>query len=291
MKSKVNELVEGVTKIENGTISLTELEITVDVARDLYEKLLIIRHKVYEQSILEKPSYDFSLMDEVEDSSDIISETPSNGEENTVIEMELREPETETLSSNTVYFSENQAPIEESLFDSEPSVLEIHSDLLENESEFVSPEVNSEINITDSVELSVELEVVFDDELVEDTFTNDISNQNPVDVISENKLSETSSNWLVKLRAMEDQASSDFAMSKLDSLIGSFGLNERLQFINELFDGSSEAFSEAVKILDARTGMDSAREKIAEFAESNNWNDADSETVGDFVAKIKRRYA
>lgn len=290
MKSKVNELVEGVTKIENGTISLTELEITVDVARDLYEKLLIIRHKVYEQSILEKPSYDFSLMDEVEDSSDIISETPSNGEENTVIEMELSEPETETLSSNTVYFSENQAPIEESLFDSEPSVLEIHSDLLENESEFVSPEVNSEINTTDSVEHSEEEEIVVE-QLVEDTIVNEYSFENPADLIAENNSSQTPSDWIVKLKAMEDQASADFAMSKLDTLIGSFGLNERLQFINELFDGSSEAFSEAVKLLDVRTGMDSAREKIAEFAEANNWNDADSETVGDFVAKIKRRYA
>jgi phosphohistidine swiveling domain-containing protein len=290
MKSKVNELVEGVTKIENGTISLTELEITVDVARDLYEKLLIIRHKVYEQSILEKPSYDFSLMDEVEDSSDIISETPSNGEENTVIEMELSEPETETLSSNTVYFSENQAPIEESLFDSEPSVLDIHSDLIENESEFVSPEVNSEINTTDSVEHSEEEEIVVE-QLVEDTIVNEYSFENPADLIAENNSSQTPSDWLVKLKAMEDQASADFAMSKLDTLIGSFGLNERLQFINELFDGSSEAFSEAVKLLDVRTGMDSAREKIAEFAEANNWNDADSETVGDFVAKIKRRYA
>jgi hypothetical protein len=290
MKSKVNELVEGVTKIENGTISLTELEITVDVARDLYEKLLIIRHKVYEQSILEKPSYDFSLMDEVEDSSDIISETPSNGEENTVIEMELSEPETETLSSNTVYFSENQAPIEESLFDSEPSVLDINSDLLENESEFVSPEVNSEINTTDSVEHSEEEEIVVE-QLVEDTIVNEYSFENPADLIAENNSSQTPSDWLVKLKAMEDQASADFAMSKLDTLIGSFGLNERLQFINELFDGSSEAFSEAVKLLDVRTGMDSAREKIAEFAEANNWNDADAETVGDFVAKIKRRYA
>jgi hypothetical protein len=290
MKSKVNELVEGVTKIENGTISLTELEITVDVARDLYEKLLIIRHKVYEQSILEKPSYDFSLMEEVEDSSDIISETPSNGEENTVIEMELSESETETLSSNTVYFSENQAPIEESLFDSEPSVLEIHSDLLENESEFVSPEVNSEIYSTDSVEHSEEEEIVVE-QLDEDTIVNEYSFENPADLIAENNSSQTPSDWLVKLKAMEDQASADFAMSKLDTLIGSFGLNERLQFINELFDGSSEAFSEAVKLLDVRTGMDSAREKIAEFAEANNWNDADSETVGDFVAKIKRRYA
>jgi hypothetical protein len=245
---------------------------------------------VYEQSILEKPSYDFSLMDEVEDSSDIISETPSNGEENTVIEMELSEPETETLSSNTVYFSENQAPIEESLFDSEPSVLDINSDLLENESEFVSPEVNSEINSIDSVEHSEEEEIVVE-QLVEDTIVNEYSFENPADLIAENNSSQTPSDWLVKLKAMEDQASADFAMSKLDTLIGSFGLNERLQFINELFDGSSEAFSEAVKLLDARTGMDSAREKIAEFAEANNWNDADAETVGDFVAKIKRRYA
>jgi len=290
MKSKVNELVEGVTKIENGTISLTELEITVDVARDLYEKLVIIRHKVYEQSILEKPSYDFSLMDEVEDSSEIISETPSIGEENTIVEMELNEPETETLSSNTIYFSENQAPIEESLFDYAPSDIEPHADSIENESEFVSPEVNSEINSTDSVEHSEEEEIVVE-QLVEDTIVDEYSFENPADLIAENNSSQTPSDWLVKLKAMEDQASADFAMSKLDTLIGSFGLNERLQFINELFDGSSEAFSEAVKLLDARTGMDSAREKIAEFAESNNWNDADSETVGDFVAKIKRRYA
>jgi hypothetical protein len=290
MKSKVNELVEGVTKIENGTISLTELEITVDVARDLYEKLVIIRHKVYEQSILEKPSYDFSLMDEVEDSSEMISETPSIGEENTIVEMELNEPETETLSSNTIYFSENQAPIEESLFDSAPSDVEPHAYSIENESEFVSPEVNSEINSTDSVEHSEEEEIVVE-QLVEDTIVDEYSFENPAELIEENSSSQTPSDWLVKLKAMEDQASADFAMSKLDTLIGSFGLNERLQFINELFDGSSEAFSEAVKLLDARTGMDSAREKIAEFAEANNWNDADAETVGDFVAKIKRRYA
>lgn len=290
MKSKVNELVEGVTKIENGTISLTELEITVDVARDLYEKLVIIRHKVYEQSILEKPSYDFSLMDEVEDSSEMISETPSIGEENTIVEMELNEPETETLSLNTIYFSENQAPIEESLFDSAASDIEPHADSIENESEFVSPEVNSEINSTDSVEHSEEEEIVVE-QLVEDTIVDEYSFENPAELIEENNSSQTPSDWLVKLKAMEDQASADFAMSKLDTLIGSFGLNERLQFINELFDGSSEAFSEAVKLLDARTGMDSAREKIAEFAEANNWNDADAETVGDFVAKIKRRYA
>ena len=81
-----------------------------------------------------------------------------------------------------------------------------------------------------------------------------------------------------KIRDVESHIPSSFTMSKLDTLIGSFGLNERLQFINELFGGSSETFSDAVKVLDARTGMDSAREKIAEFAAANNWEDADNET-------------
>jgi hypothetical protein len=100
-----------------------------------------------------------------------------------------------------------------------------------------------------------------------------------------------SGSWNEKIKEIESQIPSSFTMSKLDTLIGSFGLNERLQFINELFGGSSEAFSDAVKVLDARTGLDSAREKMAEFATSNNWGDADVETITDFVAKIKRRYA
>jgi hypothetical protein len=80
------------------------------------------------------------------------------------------------------------------------------------------------------------------------------------------------------------------AMTKLSTLIGSFGLNERLQFINELFDGSSEAFSEAIKVLDALSGIDEALVKASGYANQYNW-DLESETVEEFVVKIKRRYA
>jgi hypothetical protein len=73
-------------------------------------------------------------------------------------------------------------------------------------------------------------------------------------------------------------------------LIGSFGLNERLQFINELFDGSSENFSNAIKTLDVQASSENARTKVAEFAVSNNW-EVESETVVEFMQKIIRRYA
>ena len=75
----------------------------------------------------------------------------------------------------------------------------------------------------------------------------------------------------------------------MDTLVGSFGLNERLQYINELFDGSSEDFSNAVKTLDNQSSSQNAFLKVAEIGTLNNW-DIQSETVEEFMQKIKRRY-
>jgi hypothetical protein len=78
-------------------------------------------------------------------------------------------------------------------------------------------------------------------------------------------------------------------MSRLDSLIGSFGLNERLQYINELFNGSSEAFSDAVKRLDNLGSYQDALIEASKFAHEYNW-DLESETVEELVIKLKRRH-
>jgi hypothetical protein len=76
----------------------------------------------------------------------------------------------------------------------------------------------------------------------------------------------------------------------LETLIGSFTLNERLQFINELFDGSSDLFSSSIKRLDSQADRVSARALVAEFAIANAW-DMDGEVVEDFMLKICSRYA
>jgi hypothetical protein len=288
MKSKVNELVDGVSKIENGTITLTELEITVNNARDLYEKLIVIRHKVYEQSILETPSYDLSLVEV--DLSDLPTDAVS------------AEPVSNVSEDNSVHFQEEETVVEteetndDSLFDIEANENESLNPSIEVEDIAVSWEMNSEEQVEQIDESNEPMSFENDDIEGENTTVNFVEetiepSTIPTEPIVEEKSAEISSEWISKLRTMESQLTDSFVMSKLDTLIGSFGLNERLQFINELFEGSSEAFSDAVKILDARTGMDTAREKIAEFAQSNNWNDADPETVSDFLAKIKRRYA
>ena len=271
MKSKVNELLEHVSKIENGSVTLPELEYSVELARDLYEKLVVVRHKVYEQGILEQPTFDLSPIafeEDVNEEQPVISEPMS---------IEIQEPISEP--EPTIFELESK--------DEEPVETEIH---VENP----APEI--EMNLGEEITESSE-ELLFESSHESQAEITDHSDdlERPMPEIQHHEApiqnSVHSGIWVEKIRDVESHIPSSFTMSKLDTLIGSFGLNERLQFINELFGGSSETFSDAVKVLDARTGMDSAREKIAEFAAANNWEDADNETITDFVAKIKRRYA
>lgn len=84
--------------------------------------------------------------------------------------------------------------------------------------------------------------------------------------------------------------SNTFSLGKLTSLIGSFGLNERLRFINELFDGDGDQFGEAIKQLDNRNDLSEAKETINYFAKNNEWESED-DCVVDFLLLIERRYA
>lgn len=268
MKSNVNELLEHVSKIENGSVTLPELEYSVELARDLYEKLVVVRHKVYEQEILEQPTFDLS---------------PIGFEEEQAIE------EQDNSEPNSIKF-------QELVSDPEPTIFELDdiSDDTRNTSKDVdAPEIESKVE-GDNVQSTEESFFESIDSKEEEVPDLSVDLDSPIsEALNDEVVLSTveSGSWVEQIIEIESQIPSSFAMSKLDTLIGSFGLNERLQFINELFGGSSESFSDAVKVLDARTGMESAREKIAEFAASNNWEDADNETITDFVAKIKRRYA
>ena len=52
MKSLITAIENSLEKIENGSIELTELEIMVNQSRELYERLVVVRYKVYADSVL-----------------------------------------------------------------------------------------------------------------------------------------------------------------------------------------------------------------------------------------------
>jgi hypothetical protein len=67
------------------------------------------------------------------------------------------------------------------------------------------------------------------------------------------------------------------------------GLNDRFRFVNELFGGNSNEFSEAVNQLDKIEAKHEADEYIARLSEVYNWNNQ-SRSAKDFMALLSRKF-
>lgn len=91
-------------------------------------------------------------------------------------------------------------------------------------------------------------------------------------------------------KSEDDSFLGKMSASKIDTLKGAFGLNEKMQVINDLFNGNSDFFNKAIEILDTQSTPEMARQKLSEIAVSNEW-DLEQEIVEEFVRKVERRYA
>jgi hypothetical protein len=76
----------------------------------------------------------------------------------------------------------------------------------------------------------------------------------------------------------------------LESLVGAFGLNEKLSYIIELFEGSNDDFSSSIKLLDEQSNLSETLPILVEIAEIYNW-DLKSEVTEKFILQICRRYS
>ncbi len=251
------------TKLENGTISREELEILVNDTRDLYERAVVIRHKAYEENV-------FGPREEI------------------IVTVPSPEPVAEAIHVPEV-------PVHSPVPDTEVEQPIHEEESIEDESQDGSPSFDFSLfddNVDDVKEEIVQENTV--EHISVTTFESDDFGIHEEKTIMEQVSVTPSAGENVKFVQVFSKTdatlAAQIAMTRLSSLIGSFGLNERLQFINELFDGSSEAFSEAIKVLDALSGLDEALVKASGFAKQYNW-DLESETVEEFVVKIKRRYA
>jgi hypothetical protein len=275
MKELVSSIENGLKKISKGNITLIELEETVASSRELYERLLIVRYKVYENSILSnEESEELEVVEKQKEEKTI-------PEENKEIEI-IFEEETNDIAEDSV--------IRFDLFDTP----EIEPELKEVE---ILPEVEEEINPSIEEEVLPEIEINEEDLVEENLDAEEEIKSTESETIKASKeiheapeISKDASDLFPKLLKIEKSIAQNYQVMPLETLIGSFTLNERLQFINELFDGSSDLFSSSIKRLDSQADRVSARALVAEFANANAW-DMDGEVVEDFMLKICSRYA
>ena len=273
MKELVSAIENGLKKISKGNITRIELEETVASSRELYERLLIVRYKVYENSILAvEESEELEVVDK---ETEVKKEEETIPDENKEIEIIFEEETNDIAEDSIIRFDLFATP-------------EIESEVEEDE---VLPEVEKEIEQSTEEDVLPEIEIK-EDALVEENLDSEEEIKNTANDSAETskEIAEDASSLFPKLMKIEKSIAQNYQVMILETLIGSFTLNERLQFINELFDGSSDLFSSAIKRLDTLDNRDSARSVIAEYAVENNW-DLDGEVVEDFMLKICSRYA
>jgi len=291
----VNSLFHSLNK---GELSVNELETLVNQTRELYERAIVLRHKAYEKTVIktEEPHILVPL-EEVEEIT--IEKIPE-----TVVE------ESEELVNETV--KDNEKPT----FDMTFSLF----DDLESESKSFD-KLNEEIIIPETIQMTetviepiveIRQEVVFDNHAVINTetakFTEsviepiietqqevliDFPNNSDSELESEpiKSVSQEPKDVFDKMLEIKDNSlGSQLMAKKLDTLIGAFGLNEKLQMTRELFNDSSESFYQAIDLFDTLEDFSQAKDLLNMFKDEFSWN-LESTLVTEFVQKIARRYA
>jgi hypothetical protein len=88
----------------------------------------------------------------------------------------------------------------------------------------------------------------------------------------------------------DDSLANKLKKTKIEDLKSAVALNQRFLFSNELFNGNMEAFNRALNELNHLENMDEALRYIdLQLSKNYNWK-KDSDTVGEFLALIERRF-
>lgn len=279
IKTILGHLQNGVEKLESGHLSPEDMELLVEDAKELYERMVILRYKIYETNVLGVKEAVISASirhTEIETPIDLFGS----------IDEPSPEPEFEVTFANSdpsiSAFGDQEELLEEPLEEELLQEDEVEEEEVEEENGEVTneEETNEEDPLVENLFEEVE-------EVVEDHTSEEETIEQAAPSSWEPEFSGDQPIWMAE---MEANIRDNRSMIPLESLIGAFTLNEKLQFINELFDGSSDDFSSNVKQLDQLASIDAARNMIAELADTFSW-DTESEIVEDFIYKICRRYA
>ena len=301
MKTILSNLTERLSLLESGHLTQAEMELLVEDSKELYERLIILRYKLYETNVFVPQATVEAMFSET--TSPMMEEVQTPVFD--LFEMGEEEPIAIEEEIPTLHFEADEPEIpmvEASLFDMDIEAPAATVDFTPEEEQVEEP-IQEEPEMEESADeflTTAEIDHVEANEVVEEHMDEEVASveipepevsvepqANFLDDITNPETTSINSAWILQI---EQTIRSDRSVFPLETLIGSFSLNEKLQFINELFDGSSDAFSTATKKLDACQQMSEAREQLSDYSSTYNW-DLESEIVEDFIFKICRRYA
>ncbi len=270
----LNELIEtikkNVNRLQQGEMDIEEMESHLALIRELYERTVILKYKALEAIVPGRVEATAPVEEDITPVQEPVTyvETPKQTPvQEMVVEEKQEEAEIEFDLFGSAFAVEETRTVKE-----EVPQMPIVEETYEQENTYQQEE---EIIAPIEEEYFVEEPTVFED---------------VQPVVRESYQEQVVSAFNTKLLEVNTELSKQFGVTPLETLIGSFGLNERLLYINELFGGSSDSFSDAIKALDNKSDLHAVSPLIMDYANNHLW-DIDSSTVTEFMQKLCRRYA
>ena len=261
--------------LNTGNLSESDMEILVSSTRELYERALILRYKAYEHKVYgEAP---------------VVVDTLLFQEEHIVVEPVIEVIDTPVVEEpkETVADEQPSFDMSFSLFDQLEESNDVAADShAMNEQELIQNNPVVEQVVVEQVVIEEKkIEVV-----AEETVATIVENTTPAFSEPVVEAPKGPKDVFDRMLDQDNSLGAKLMASRLESLNGAFGLNEKLQMIHELFDGSSEMFYQAIQIFDTLPDFTQAKVVLTNYKQEFSW-DLESNLVVEFVQKVARRYA
>lgn len=226
------KLQEKLSKLEKGELELSELESLVQDARELYERLLIVKYKAYE-NYGEPPSSKPEKVEEV-----------ANKPKETTAKQNDEKAETDSSIEESIDFSAISEPEEQPSFD-----FSAIDDSIEE--------------VEESVENEIEEEIITEKETEPFPKSSGTKDQ-PADLKSLNSQIQAGEDELSLRKKLQNTPVSD--------LKSEISIAKKFEYITFMFDGKNEKYEAAITELNGCANGEEAKNKLNEYSTEYNWD-------------------
>jgi len=240
-------------KLSSDKLSTEELDEFESLSRLLFERALILNYKAKEAQVHGENDKSKGATLDIDSETELIEEKQT----------EIKEEETDT---GEIQFD----------FSSDMDAVEDIDQTPENNQVEAKSETDPQQEIEEQTKNSSEAKTS--------------ENKSFKETINDNFDDEKQQSFYERFQKVHNESIGDrLGASKLSTLKNAIGLNDKMQFISELFAGESDAFNKSIEALDQQPSNEDARKTLSQIASKHTW-DEENPLVEEFARLIERRY-
>ena len=164
-----------------------------------------------------------------------------------------------------------------------------------NETKNEAPLTNDQDSVENQTEIATEVSTSSKDD---NNQPNQIEDSIPRKNVEDGEEDETPDNQSTEkyyelFVSWQKEAKNDpLSNTKIDSITGSLGLNDKIRVINDLFHADKSLFQSAIEQIESVESGDEARKILSEIAVKNNWEKVDDfDLIEEFARLVNRKFA